>query len=1011
MENGEAMDVTVDVEMSDAEEHKPKSKTPHKRPSRGRRVVSFGRSASAASENVRWRFSARFEPLSDDGKDSSSESDDDDREAIASKVPVAKIRGGELIGLSLRPTTSSASSGSIPAAPTVRSTGFGGTRTPIPIDGEAEKTAKVAPKLAASVLPAAEPDSTASLTQPDSAATTTAIPGLTGSSLFGTLAAQSPKGTEDSKQEAGHQEAKTATGFVPSSVAASSATTKPVFSFGKPAESTDEPKSLSTSASESKPAPPALFSFGKKSDSSTPEESSKGAETPSKPAVAFSFGSKADDSSTGVAEGSGKALDSGKKDADADATSTDAAKVGGTLPKFSFSLGTSSAKDGTASAAKEPAPPFAFKGASTTGSNEGSSFGLKTTSKPETESAPAPTTSASESTPKPVFGFAFNPSGTASAPGADKKEESKDKPAFSIFGGSSGKDEPPAKDASKSGEGTGSTSAGRFGTGSTSIFGAPKMPESSKRPADDKPEGGSESEAKSTPFGFKSPGNFLFGKPAEAGAASSGPKFTFGTGSTNSTAASTTNLSSFAVAAPVKTVDLTSSVAITSAAITAAPTTAGSSAPTPNVFSGFGKPAVALATSAAEISGSAMDSAMTDEEPKAASSSSGFGGLTAKQPFGGFGAAGSTATAPFGKPPAFGSLTQQNPSSGGDQSTKKFAFSFGTANTPSAASFEATNVPTPAVTSFGPAAAPTASTAHSFGAPAATPSAFNFGAASSPAVTPSATPATSAFSFGASNPMSKPPQSNMFGAAQASKPNNAFGSASSQGMANNTSTSRFGGGFGSASASATNNGFGSSSALGFGSSMSGNGSGARVPSNGGFNFSSNASNTSGFGGGGQPSGAFGQQSNVSTASAFTSQPSGGFGASAGNSGFGAGSNVSAFGTGAPPSTAGSSAPQFSFGQNTGASTGSFQFNSGGSNAFDGNSSVANSTPTTPFTFASNTSLQGGSGSFQFTAGSNQQSSTGVGSGMTLGRVAGGSNVSTSSHGGRRIARARPRRAL
>ncbi|KAJ1784701.1 hypothetical protein LPJ59_006299, partial [Coemansia sp. RSA 2399] len=142
MENGEAIDVPVDVEMSEAEERKPRSRTPHKRPSRGRRVVSFGRSASAASENVRWRFSARFEPLSDDGKDSSSESDDDDREAIASKVPVSKIRGGELIGLSLRPTTSSASSGSIPAAPTVRSTGFGGTRTPIPINGEAEKAEK-----------------------------------------------------------------------------------------------------------------------------------------------------------------------------------------------------------------------------------------------------------------------------------------------------------------------------------------------------------------------------------------------------------------------------------------------------------------------------------------------------------------------------------------------------------------------------------------------------------------------------------------------------------------------------------------------------------------------------------------------------------------------------------------------------------------------------------------------------------------------------------------------------
>ncbi|KAJ2557066.1 hypothetical protein EV175_001578 [Coemansia sp. RSA 1933] len=987
MENGEAMDTSVDKEAAEVEEHKPKRRAAAKRAPRGRRVVSFGRSTSAASESVRWRFSARFEPVADDGRDSSSESDDD-REAIASKVPVSKIRGGELIGLSLRPTMSSASASSIPAAPTVRSTGFGGTRTPIPIDGEAEKASKPA-EAAAGPKPAVgfTPQSTAApvaAVAPVVVASAASGPGLAGSKLFGDLAKE-PQKTNDSKPESeGKEAAKPATGFVPSSTAATSEPPKATFSFGKPAESSSEAKTSLASTSEPETVPSAVFSFGAKADSTseaktvpsamfsfgrkpeesaTPEESSKGAETPSKPAVAFSFGTKAKEGSDKPAifgEKTAAATFGEKPAAATDVASADTSKPSATLPKFSFTLGANTAKeDSSTPAAKEPAPAFSFKGASTPGSSGGFSFGLKAVSKTEAESTTA--APASESTPKPVFSFGLG--GSASA---EKKDEAKDKqPAFSIFGGGSGKDESAAKDTSAS---------SGLGFGSTPIFGSVSRPEATaKRGADDIAKDGAESGSKSAAFGFKAPG-----------VASSGAGFTFGAHSSAApapapapAASTTTSMPSFSALAPAKTVDLTAS--------TNAPTATASSASTPSMFSGFGKPAAAPVTSAGE---SAMDDDMKEEAP------SGFGGFTAKPAFGGFGK----------PPPAFGSLGQQSaaPSSTEQGAAKKFAFSFGSANTPSAASFEATNVPTPAVTSFGTGAASSAAAApvqQSFGAPAATPSAFNFGAASSPAATPSATPATSAFSFGAVNTsqppsMTKPPQSSMFGAA----PNNAFGSASTQAIAGgSTPSGGFSGGFGSASASATapSSGFGSSTALGFGAGM--NSGGARVPSN-----------ASGFGGA-SSTGGFNFSSNVSTSTPGFGSSGGGFGSS---SGFGAASNASTFGAGAAPSTGGSGAPQFTFGQNTGASTGSFQFNSGGSHAFDGNSSVANSTPATPFGFASNTSLQGGGGggSFQFTSGISQQSNSGVvgGGGMTLGRVGGGSNASTSSHG-RQIAQPRSRR--
>ncbi|KAJ2679464.1 hypothetical protein GGH99_005537, partial [Coemansia sp. RSA 1285] len=850
-------------------------------------------------------------------------------------------------------------------------------------------------------------------------------------------------------------EAKTTTSSFAPKPASSLEPAKPVFSFGTTANTTGETKAPLFSVSESKPATSALPSFGKKSDPSTFGESSKSEGSSSKPTLAFNFGSKPDSSKTSAPDEPEATGISEKADDASSVSDVDAPKAKEPLPKFSFSLGSSKAVDVNASSAKETAPSFGFKGLGAEGSTSGFSFGLKTTAKPETSSATVPAITASEGASKPVFGFGFGTTDSSSAAAdalatsAEKKEAPKANTSFNIFGAAADNVTASAKESpfagtstgdkkaenetaakplfsfeavkgttANSSEDKGGISSGGVGTSATPSFAFSVKPDSAKRTADDKPESGSGLESKGAQFGFKpSGGGFSFEKTSEtASTASTAPGiFTFGTNSTSSAAESTTSLLSFSAAAPAKTIDLTSSVAATRPGINLTSKTTSSSASTPNMFSSFGKPPATAVPSVAGAGGSAMDSSMADDSSKTAQQP-GFGGFDAKSSFGGFGTPGLTTTTPFSKPAAFDSLTRQNPSSSEDRNAKKPAFTFGLANTPSAASFESATVPTPAAGSFGLATSSAAMPVHSFGAPATTPSAFNFGVASSPAVTPSATPAALGFSFGNNktlqpSSMSKPPAISMSGAALSSNANSGvFGFGSSQTTGNNAPASNFGGGFGGSSASATNNGFGSSSMPGFGSAV--NTGGAPAPSNsgfggassGGFNFSSNVSTTSGFGGGGQSSGGFGQQSNVSTSSAFNAQPSSGFGQSGANAGFGVGSNPSMLGAGAS-SAASSAAPQFSFGQNTGSSAGGFQFGAGGSSAFGGNSSVAISTPTTPFAFGSNTSLQGGlhSGSFQFTAGANQQSNTGVG-----GMAFGGSSVSTSSHG-RRIARPRTRR--
>ncbi|KAJ2327999.1 hypothetical protein GGI00_004315, partial [Coemansia sp. RSA 2681] len=94
--SGEAVRLSGDGELGGAR-RAPVGGAGRPKRAHGRRLGRPGRSLSNVDGDVKWRFSARLAPLEDDGADSSSESDED-REALAAKVPLSKIRGGELIG-------------------------------------------------------------------------------------------------------------------------------------------------------------------------------------------------------------------------------------------------------------------------------------------------------------------------------------------------------------------------------------------------------------------------------------------------------------------------------------------------------------------------------------------------------------------------------------------------------------------------------------------------------------------------------------------------------------------------------------------------------------------------------------------------------------------------------------------------------------------------------------------------------------------------------------------------
>ncbi|KAI9468690.1 hypothetical protein BX667DRAFT_518037 [Coemansia mojavensis] len=274
--DGQAIMMAQDSDTTEEHPRSAKRKASRTTRTQNRRRRYTNRSASAIDPNIKWRFSARFDALSDD-QESSSESDED-REALAAKVPLSKIRGGELIGLSLRSTASMASSSSNSAI-AVRSTGFGSTRTPIPISGEEE------PAASSSCAASAEPASSAAASTSTTAAANpapvsepaSAAPGvnLTSKPVF---EASEAKAEEEKSDE----------------LAAVSA---PTFSFGKPA-STETEKPAAAAGSAEKSATPAApkFSFGfSKPDSeatTAPATSSAAASSTATAAPTFSFGAQ-----------------------------------------------------------------------------------------------------------------------------------------------------------------------------------------------------------------------------------------------------------------------------------------------------------------------------------------------------------------------------------------------------------------------------------------------------------------------------------------------------------------------------------------------------------------------------------------------------------------------------------------------------------------------------------------------------------------------------------------------
>ncbi|KAJ2385169.1 hypothetical protein H4S02_004468, partial [Coemansia sp. RSA 2611] len=88
---GEAIAVADDAEMTDddADAYEAKQRVDRLKRTRRRRLTVTRRAAPAADAGVKWRFSARFDTAPDN--DESSSESDEDREALAAKVPLSKI--------------------------------------------------------------------------------------------------------------------------------------------------------------------------------------------------------------------------------------------------------------------------------------------------------------------------------------------------------------------------------------------------------------------------------------------------------------------------------------------------------------------------------------------------------------------------------------------------------------------------------------------------------------------------------------------------------------------------------------------------------------------------------------------------------------------------------------------------------------------------------------------------------------------------------------------------------
>ncbi|KAJ1725574.1 hypothetical protein LPJ53_000244 [Coemansia erecta] len=1077
-----------------------------------RKIASRRSNRMAVDRGINWKYSARLEAVSDNDEESSSSDSDIEREAVAAKVPLAKIRGGELIGLSMRPSTSTSVSGipSAASAVVVRSTGFGSTRTPVPIVSEPEKPAGVAPKTppkqasaplisfntpAAVVTPAPLSDKPAK--DSERHASPSPAPGAAGNvpSLFGSLAPAAPA-TKPKESETGSKPSTTDT------ESSGTGAPKPLFSFGKPTASLDTGADKASSTDKSASAAP-LFSFGGLTSSSAAPDSgssadkaSDKAEPSAKRAALISFGKPADADGTNKPAG----LFGAVKEPASEPSKTAESNSG----LFGFSKQAATAPSTNIFGFSKPSESVSLAAATSTASSEPAT----TTAAP----APAPASSGLFAS-KFSFGktndtpsmFAAKGDVGKSAEDASKAAVETTKPESSGFSFTFGKQADASTDASKTvptqfsfGQSLTTSSDNTAAAGQTavsmstsvltpapapampSMFGA--QPSSTSAETTSANTGATES---SGIFGSTIAKRGRSNSGADSGMASNAestfkPSFTFGTstgGGFGSLKPAASEGGASSEIKPTTALSFGNPAPATSAADTSA---SGSSAPFSfgaiNAFTSAAPPAKTIDLTATSSAGGAKPPAFT------------------------FGSAGASATATpqmSNKTLQFGSFGKAATPSGGEPATKKPMFSLGgSLNTPSAASFEAASVPTPAAPSF----ASSSLAAPSFGgAPAATPSSLSFGAAA--ASSPVATPATPAFnfnvkpsltggnntatsfgaastnaSFGAAN-ATTPQTSFTFGSGgnnnttsgfgqtansssgfgqsannsspgfgQAANTSGGFGqmanSSSGFGQANNSSSgfgqqpSGFSSGFGQQPNSASTSAFGqqsgasafgqqsSASTSGFGqqpntASTSAFGQQSNVSTTG-FGQQPNTASTSGFGQQSNASTGFGQQPNTASTSGFTfgsgggAGGGGGFGVNASNSGFGGGSNVSTFGgaTSTAPNTG--HASQFSFGQGSNVSTSGgapFTFGANSSNGFNSGSRVVSGSGgvgNTAFNFSSNTSQQGTpmGGAFQFTSGSvAQQSNPG---GMSMGRVAGGSNVSTNSHG-RKLAVPRRRR--
>ncbi|KAI8322332.1 hypothetical protein GQ54DRAFT_152390 [Martensiomyces pterosporus] len=422
--DGEAVEVLETERVSASQEAHKRKRINRLKRTRSHRLGRAARLASTIDTNIKWRFSARLDPASDSEMDASDESDED-RDALSAKVPLSKIRGGELIGLSLRPTASPVSAASNNAGPIpIRSTGFGSNRTPIPIVSELETLAPTTPAMPAiSSTSVAAAAATTTSTAPTVSSFTlpvaTSIPEPTtasqkpapgSTSLFGSFASKplsEPSGKTEPEATASKPAAQPAASTpvfkfgvsAPADDATKPDTPRPMFQFGATAASSAETSSSAAADSE-KPKP--AFSFGFKPTGTSTETSGDKSETAAAPKPADSLFATLGQqpSAAETATGTGAASTTAKRALDDQEPATTAAAP--SKPAFSFGASTAASKDSTSAAA--PATTF---GAGL--------FGASTSSSADSTTKPAAETGSKSAAPSgfaPSTGFSFGKTAT-----------------------------------------------------------------------------------------------------------------------------------------------------------------------------------------------------------------------------------------------------------------------------------------------------------------------------------------------------------------------------------------------------------------------------------------------------------------------------------------------------------------------------------------------------------------------------------------------------------------------